>query len=40
MATELNLTLWFEEGDPVPTREDLEESLDCVVIYYDNEEEV
>lgn len=32
MASELTLVLWFEEGTPVPTDEEIEQEFECAVI--------
>jgi len=39
VATELTLVLRFE-GEEVPSKDDLEFQLDCIVLEYELEEEV
>lgn len=38
MASELTLVLWFDEGTPVPTNEEIEQKFECAVIERDEEE--
>ena len=38
MAIELELTLYFDEGDPVPTVAELEDAFNCTVVEYVDEE--
>lgn len=38
MATELTLVVWVDGDIPVPTTEELEESLNVHVVEYDEEE--
>lgn len=38
MAVELELVLRFEDSAAVPSREDLEADLDCIILHYQEEE--